>query len=161
MGYAFVAIEGPDPVRYTGDLRAELCHISVADGERGNGVGTALLDAVDAELERRGVEDVEIGVDTANHDAVRLYEKQRLQGRLPHLLRLTGQEALGLPRARGTRPQGRGAGASRAARRSLSQPSCGVDTRGRGTQRRPTLEFRVGNAVQRPQAHALTPQVRR
>ena len=75
-GYAFVAIEGPDPVWYTGDLRAELCHLSVADGERGNGVGTALLDAMDAELERRGVEDVEIGVDTANHDAVRLYERR-------------------------------------------------------------------------------------
>ena len=75
-GYAFVAIEGPDPVWYTGDLRAELRHLSVADGERGNGVGTALLDAMDAELERRGVEDVEIGVDTANHDAVRLYERR-------------------------------------------------------------------------------------
>jgi ribosomal protein S18 acetylase RimI-like enzyme len=73
-GYAFVAIEGPDPVWYTGDLRAELCHLSVSGGARGNGVGTALLDAMDAELERRGVRDVEIGVDAANHDAVRLYE---------------------------------------------------------------------------------------
>ena len=54
VGYAFVAVEGPDPVWYTGDLRAELCHLSVADGERGNGVGTALMDAMDAELERRG-----------------------------------------------------------------------------------------------------------
>ena len=76
VGYAFVAVEGPDPVWYTGELRAELCHLSVADGERGNGVGTALMDAMDAELERRGVEDVEIGVDTANHDAVRLYERR-------------------------------------------------------------------------------------
>ena len=75
-GYAFVAVEGPDPVWYTGDSRAELRHISVADGARGNGVGSALLDAMDAELERRGVEDVEIGVDTANRDAVRLYERR-------------------------------------------------------------------------------------
>lgn len=76
VGYAFVAVEGPDPLWYTGDLRAELRHISVADGARGNGVGTTLLDAMDAELERRGVEDVEIGVDTANRDAVRLYERR-------------------------------------------------------------------------------------
>jgi ribosomal protein S18 acetylase RimI-like enzyme len=76
VGYAFVAIEGPDPVWYTGDNRAEICHLCVADGERGGGVGSALLDTVDAELERRGVVDVEIGVDPANHDAVRLYESR-------------------------------------------------------------------------------------
>ena len=39
-------------------------------------MGTALFDAVDEELERRGVEDVEIGVDTANRDAVRFYEER-------------------------------------------------------------------------------------
>lgn len=76
VGYAYVAIEGPDPVWYTGDHRAELLHLCVADGERGRGVGTALMDAVDTELERRGVEDVEIGVDTANRDAVRFYERR-------------------------------------------------------------------------------------
>ncbi len=76
VGYAFVGVEGPDPVWYTGDSRAELIHLSVADGARAAGVGTALMDAVDAELARRGVEDVEIGVDTANHDAVRFYERR-------------------------------------------------------------------------------------
>ena len=74
VGYLFVRIEGPDPVWYTGDTHAELAHLSVAEGERGNGVGSALMDAMDAELERRGVEDVEIGVDTGNDMAVRLYE---------------------------------------------------------------------------------------
>ena len=97
---------GSGPRVVHGRLRAELRHLSVAEGERGNGVGSALLDAMDAELERRGVEDVEIGVDTANDDAVRLYERPRLQGRLPDLLRLAGQEALGLPRARGSRTEG-------------------------------------------------------
>jgi GNAT superfamily N-acetyltransferase len=76
VGYAFVTIAGPDPVWYTGDTCAELAHLVVADGERGNGVGTALLDAVDAELARRGVEDVEIGVDTGNDGAARLYESR-------------------------------------------------------------------------------------
>lgn len=76
VGYAFVGIEGPDPVWYTGDSRAELIHLSVAEDARGAGVGTAIMNAVDAELERRGVEDVEIGVDMANHEAVRFYERR-------------------------------------------------------------------------------------
>jgi ribosomal protein S18 acetylase RimI-like enzyme len=76
VGYAFVTIDGPDPVWYTGGSRAELAHLVVAEGERGNGVGSLLLDAVDAELERRGVEDVEIGVDTGNDGAARLYERR-------------------------------------------------------------------------------------
>jgi ribosomal protein S18 acetylase RimI-like enzyme len=74
FGYLFVRIEGPDPVWYTGDAHAELAHLSVAEGERGHGVGSALMDAMDAELERRGVDDVEIGVDTGNEMAARLYE---------------------------------------------------------------------------------------
>jgi ribosomal protein S18 acetylase RimI-like enzyme len=76
VGYAFVTIDGPDPVWYTGDSSAELAHLCVAEDERDNGVGSALLDAVDAELARRGVEDVEIGVDTGNDGAARLYESR-------------------------------------------------------------------------------------
>jgi len=74
VGYAFVTIEGPDPVWYTGDSHAELGHLCVAEDERGSGIGGALLDAMDEELQRRGVEDVEIGVDTGNDVAARLYE---------------------------------------------------------------------------------------
>jgi GNAT superfamily N-acetyltransferase len=39
--------------------------------ERGRGVGTQLLDAVDAELARRGVHDLMIGVMEGNDDARR------------------------------------------------------------------------------------------
>jgi ribosomal protein S18 acetylase RimI-like enzyme len=74
VGYLFARIEGPDPVWYTGDTHAELAHLSVTAGERGKGIGSALLDSMDAELERRGVRDVEIGVDTGNDAAARLYE---------------------------------------------------------------------------------------
>jgi len=74
VGYLFVRLEGPDPVWYTGATHAELAHLCVAEDKRGNGVGSALMDAMDAELERRGVEDVEIGVDAGNDMAVRLYE---------------------------------------------------------------------------------------
>jgi len=77
VGYAFVCVEGrPDPVWYTGDKHALLATLCVDELERGDGVGTALMDAVDAELERRGIEDVEIGVDTGNQVAAHLYESR-------------------------------------------------------------------------------------
>jgi ribosomal protein S18 acetylase RimI-like enzyme len=76
IGYLYATIEGPDPVWYTGDTHAELGHLSVAGPERGNGVGGALLDAMDEELARRGVEDVVIGVDTGNVVAANLYESR-------------------------------------------------------------------------------------
>jgi ribosomal protein S18 acetylase RimI-like enzyme len=77
VGYAFVCVESkPDPVWYTGDKHALLATLCVDEAERGDGVGTALMDAVDEELERRGVEDVEIGVDTGNTVAAHLYESR-------------------------------------------------------------------------------------
>ena len=76
VGYAFVVVEGPDPVWYTGDSHAHLAALSVEPGARGAGIGGALLDAVDEELARRGVEDVEIGVDTGNDAAASLYERR-------------------------------------------------------------------------------------
>ena len=76
VGYAFVCVEGPDPVWYTGDKHAMLAHLCVADGRRDDGIGGALLDAMDAELERRGIDDVEIGVDTGNEAASHLYESR-------------------------------------------------------------------------------------
>jgi GNAT superfamily N-acetyltransferase len=80
VGYAFVTIEDADPVWYTGDKYADLAHLSVAEDERGTGVGSVLFDAVDEELARRGIDDVQIGVDAANHDAVRFYEERGYRG---------------------------------------------------------------------------------
>lgn len=76
VGYAFVTIEEASSVWYTGERYAELAHLSVAPGERGRGVGTALFDAVDAELARRGIDDVQFGVDRDNDDAIRFYERR-------------------------------------------------------------------------------------
>jgi GNAT superfamily N-acetyltransferase len=77
VGYAFVCVEAkPDPVWYTGDKHALLATLVVDEKERGDGVGSALMDAVDAELDRLGVEDVEIGVDTGNRVAAHLYESR-------------------------------------------------------------------------------------
>ena len=75
-GYAFVCVEGPDPVWYTGDKHAVLATLCVDAAVRGSGIGAALMDAVDAELDRRGIEDVEIGVDTGNEVAAHLYESR-------------------------------------------------------------------------------------
>ncbi len=76
VGYAYVCVEGPDPVWYTGDKHAVLAALCVDARERGDGVGTTLMDAVDAELDRLGIEDVEIGVDQGNSVAARLYERR-------------------------------------------------------------------------------------
>ena len=75
-GYAFVCVEGPDPVWYTGDKHAMLATLCVDAAVRGSGIGAALMDAVDAELDRRGIEDVEIGVDTGTEVAAHLYESR-------------------------------------------------------------------------------------
>ena len=75
-GYAFVCVEGPDPVWYTGDKHAMLATLCVDAAVRDSGIGAALMDAVDAELDRRGIEDVEIGVDTGNEVAAHLYESR-------------------------------------------------------------------------------------
>jgi len=45
---------------------------------RGRGIGTALLDAVDAELAKRDVTDLMIGVMEGNDGARRLYERRGL-----------------------------------------------------------------------------------
>jgi ribosomal protein S18 acetylase RimI-like enzyme len=74
VAYCFVTIEDADPVWYTGEQYAEIRHLSVAEDERGSGIGSALLDAVDELLEERGIVDVQIGVDQANDDALRFYE---------------------------------------------------------------------------------------
>jgi ribosomal protein S18 acetylase RimI-like enzyme len=76
VGYAFVCIEGPDPVWYTGDKHAMLATLCVDEEERGDGVGSALMDAMDEELEHHGIEDVEIGVDTGNTVAAHLYRSR-------------------------------------------------------------------------------------
>ncbi len=104
VGYAFVEVEGPDPVWYTGDTHAHLAALVVAPDRRGTGIGSALLDAVDAELARRGVEDVEIGVDTGNEVAAQLYERRGYRPDFTDLLRLSRRQAVGVPAARGGGP---------------------------------------------------------
>jgi len=80
VGYAFVRLEqGADDTFPLGEHYAELYSLSVADGWRGQGVGTLLLDFVDAELESRGIHDLVVAVMVGNSDAQRLYERRGLQ----------------------------------------------------------------------------------
>jgi ribosomal protein S18 acetylase RimI-like enzyme len=80
VGYAFVEVrDGDDDTWPFGRRMAELVTLSVAPDSRGGGVGTALMDAVDAELDRRGVHDLEVAVMAGNDRARAFYERRGLR----------------------------------------------------------------------------------
>jgi ribosomal protein S18 acetylase RimI-like enzyme len=80
VGYAFVHLEdGPDDTFPLGDRYAELYSLSVAPDRRGQGIGTLLLDFVDAELASRAIVDLVVAVSVGNADAQRLYERRGLR----------------------------------------------------------------------------------
>jgi GNAT superfamily N-acetyltransferase len=79
VGYAFLHLHhGPDDTWPVGERWGEVVSLSVLPEERGAGVGTALLDAVDAELAARGVPDLQVAVMAGNRDALRLYQRRGL-----------------------------------------------------------------------------------
>jgi ribosomal protein S18 acetylase RimI-like enzyme len=80
VGYAFVLLEeGSDDTFRLGERYAELYSLSVARESRGRGIGTQLLDFVDAELASRGIRDLRVAVMIGNSGAQRLYERRGLQ----------------------------------------------------------------------------------
>jgi len=80
VGYAFVRLEeGSDDTFPLGERYAELYSLSVAPAWRGRGIGTLLLDFVDAELASRGIRDLSVSVMVGNSGAQRLYERRGLQ----------------------------------------------------------------------------------
>jgi ribosomal protein S18 acetylase RimI-like enzyme len=80
VGYAVVKIRaGDDDTWPVGSHLAELLSLAVAPNTRGQGLGTALMDAVDAELDRRGVRDLEVAVMAGNDRALRFYERRGLR----------------------------------------------------------------------------------
>ena len=77
VGYALTRIhEGEQDSFDLGARHAEVYSLSVAPGERGHGIGGLLLDAVDGELERRGIAKLTIAVMAWNEGARRLYERR-------------------------------------------------------------------------------------
>jgi ribosomal protein S18 acetylase RimI-like enzyme len=78
-GYALVKIhEGGDDSWALEDRWGEVWTLVVDERRRGQGIGSALLDAVDAELASRGIHDLMIGVMEGNDAARRLYERRGL-----------------------------------------------------------------------------------
>jgi GNAT superfamily N-acetyltransferase len=77
IGYAVVSIHAsPDDSHVTGDRFAELQSLAVVDGERGAGVGSAILHAVYGRLRTLDIEELAIGVLATNDAARRLYERE-------------------------------------------------------------------------------------
>jgi ribosomal protein S18 acetylase RimI-like enzyme len=95
-GYAMVAIKTStetelDDTWRSGERVAEIETLVVLPEARGGGVGSALLDAVDAELEAAGIHDVLIAAFVTNADAIRLYERRGFRPASLHLIRLAGR----------------------------------------------------------------------
>jgi ribosomal protein S18 acetylase RimI-like enzyme len=73
IGFALCYLESEGPTFALGPQYGEVDSLVVSDSARGAGVGTALLDAVRVELERRGVRYWAIGVLAQNTRAAELY----------------------------------------------------------------------------------------
>jgi ribosomal protein S18 acetylase RimI-like enzyme len=91
IGYAMVRIhDGPDDSWELGRRYGEVWTLVVDEAARGAGVGSALLDAVDAELAERGITGLVIGVMEGNDAARRLYERRGLVPGWRQLYRVAG-----------------------------------------------------------------------
>jgi ribosomal protein S18 acetylase RimI-like enzyme len=95
VAYAMVAISPVedtwvDDTWRTGPLIAEIETMSVVPELRGQGLGGALLDRIDAELDALGVRDVVIGAFAANTGALALYERRGFRPTWNYLSRFGG-----------------------------------------------------------------------
>ena len=94
VGYALVRVMDAGP-ELTDSWRvpaavAEIETMLVSAPFRGAGLGTRLLDAIDAELERQGITEVIVGVMPGNDGAQRLYERRGFRQRWLVLARGSG-----------------------------------------------------------------------
>ena len=91
VGYALVQVRpGSAAERYAWiipETIAELMTLVVTDGRRGEGIGGLLLDEMDAELERQGINEVLVGLIPGNDGAQRLYESRGFRSRWLTLVR--------------------------------------------------------------------------
>jgi|KBSSwiStaDraftv2_1062776.scaffolds.fasta_scaffold34525_5 GNAT superfamily N-acetyltransferase len=91
VGYAMVVVhDGANDTWVSGARYADVESLSVLPSERGTGIGTQLLDAVDAELDRLDILDLQIGAIHSNADAIRLYLSRGLTPRILLLSRFRG-----------------------------------------------------------------------
>jgi ribosomal protein S18 acetylase RimI-like enzyme len=93
VGYALVHVQaGPDDTWVTGDRIAELETLSVAPEARGRGIGSLLLDRVDAELAGQGVKDLFVAALVGNDDAIRLYERRGMRPVMTYLAKFDADD---------------------------------------------------------------------
>jgi ribosomal protein S18 acetylase RimI-like enzyme len=91
-GYALVHMhEGADDTWATGERIAELESLAVAPAERGRGLGTLLLDAVDERLAELAVADVVVAVLVGNDAAEALYRRRGWVPAMTKMIRLGGE----------------------------------------------------------------------
>lgn len=76
VGYAMVRLVAGSDGYESGSQVGELETLSVLPAERGNGVGTALLDAVESELAAAGITELVLSVVAGNDAAMRFYERR-------------------------------------------------------------------------------------
>jgi len=76
VGYAFALLhEANDDTFELAPRYAELYSLAVAPGLRSGGIGTALVQALDANLSELDVTALIVAVTTTNHDALRFYQR--------------------------------------------------------------------------------------
>ena len=96
VGYAMVAIKTSaetelDDTWQARERVAEIETLVVSPEARGAGLGSALLDAVDAELAGMGIDDVLIAAFVTNTEAIRLYERRGFRPASLYMIRLAGR----------------------------------------------------------------------
>jgi ribosomal protein S18 acetylase RimI-like enzyme len=75
----------------TGPRIAEVESLSVLPEYRGQGVGTALMDALERELDALGISDFIVGALAGNEDALRLYRRRGFRPTWLYLARFDGR----------------------------------------------------------------------
>ena len=89
LGYVVCRLRRGGATFDLGAVRGEIDSLVVDDHARGRGIGTALLEAVRASLDERGVSYWSIGVLARNTEAAKLYERVGFQPWTQELLAST------------------------------------------------------------------------
>jgi ribosomal protein S18 acetylase RimI-like enzyme len=87
VGYAFVRLTRGSETWCTKDQVAEVETLSVLPECRGSGLGSALMEAIYAELRKADIEHVSLAVVAGNSDAARFYERHGFVPKIIHLWR--------------------------------------------------------------------------
>jgi ribosomal protein S18 acetylase RimI-like enzyme len=87
VGYLMMTISDPPASWDVGTRAGEIETMSVLPDARSEGVGTALMDAALAEVERQGVRAIGVGVVHSNVEGIRFYERAGFKPFYVELLR--------------------------------------------------------------------------